>query len=418
MAGATNRSLKSAGFKPAAIKVIRSTGGRGLSLRSAIGHAQQHGLAVPAKAVDRAGTGGAPEGWKRAARGEPTKPAQSAAAAEAQAKAKQEARAIYERGNAASGGKLAEMRSNIREAVTRVRQAEQRLRDVESSARREVVQRIGQPKKGPKARQNQLAHDRAVASAMARRPELSAATAERNAAKTQLQGLLASRNATATSRAKTRQAEAAGQMGLFGAPAPRQPSPFERRIALRDARAAQVGRAIAPVGRSMLAQRQAVALQAKKAAQAKAAADFRAKSAASMNQIAAKRAADAERAARRAFVKANPRQRGEADYVRSIQKAAAAANHAIAMSALRPGKESDARVSTQANRLNRLIEIARKNGVSTASVPTANPYLKNATAARTSVAVREQRQKAADRRKRDQAAAEAAYRRSIDFLYR
>lgn len=417
MAGANNRQLKAAGFKAAAIKVIRSTGGRGLSLRSAISSAQGHGLAVPAKAVQRAGTEGAPEGWKRAARGE--KPAQPAAASEANAKARQEARAVYEKGNAASGGKLAEMRSNIRMLVREKRGADQELKSARSMAESAARKSLGAPKKGPKARQNALAHQRAVDEAITAHPAVKRAAMVQAQARTALQSALASRDTTAKARKQQRGAESGGQMDLFsGAPAPRQPSPFERRIALRDARAAQVGRAIAPVGRSMLAQRQAVALQAKKAAQAKAAADFRAKSAASMNQIAAKRAADAERAARRAFVKANPRQRGEADYVRSIQKAAAAANHAIAMSALRPGKESDARVSTQANRLNRLIEIARKNGVSTASVPTANPYLKNATAARTSVAVREQRQKAADRRKRDQAAAEAAYRRSIDFLYR
>jgi len=417
MAGANNRQLKAAGFKAAAIKVIRSTGGRGLSLRSAISSAQGHGLAVPAKAVQRAGTEGAPEGWKRAARGE--KPAQPAAASEANAKARQEARAVYEKGNAASGGKLAEMRSNIRQLTGRAREADERLRTAKNTAESAARKALGEPKKGPKAKQNRAEHERKLAEAVRSNPDVQRAAAERAAVRAQLSSTLASRNDTAKARKQQRGAESGGQMDLFsGAPAPRQPSPFERRIALRDARAAQVGRAIAPVGRSMLAQRQAVALQAKKAAQAKAAADFRAKSAASMNQIAAKRAADAERAARRAFVKANPRQRGEADYVRSIQKAAAAANHAIAMSALRPGKESDARVSTQANRLNRLIEIARKNGVSTASVPTANPYLKNATAARTSVAVREQRQKAADRRKRDQAAAEAAYRRSIDFLYR
>ncbi len=62
MAGANNKSLKAAGFKPAAIEKIRTTGGAGLSIRSAIGHAQQHGIAIPAKAA-----GQAPTGWQKAA---------------------------------------------------------------------------------------------------------------------------------------------------------------------------------------------------------------------------------------------------------------------------------------------------------------------------------------------------------------
>lgn len=67
MAGANNKQLKSAGFKAAAIRTIRISAGRGLSIKSAIGHAQDYGLAVPAKAVQKAGTSGAPEGWKAAA---------------------------------------------------------------------------------------------------------------------------------------------------------------------------------------------------------------------------------------------------------------------------------------------------------------------------------------------------------------
>lgn len=58
MAGATNRSLKAVGFKQAAIKIIRSTGGRGLSIRSAIQHAQKNGAVVPVKAVEHVGTEG------------------------------------------------------------------------------------------------------------------------------------------------------------------------------------------------------------------------------------------------------------------------------------------------------------------------------------------------------------------------
>lgn len=62
MAGANNKAMKAAGFKPAGIKVIRSTGGAGLSIRSAISHAQQHGVAIPAKAAEHA-----PTGWQKAA---------------------------------------------------------------------------------------------------------------------------------------------------------------------------------------------------------------------------------------------------------------------------------------------------------------------------------------------------------------
>ena len=77
MAGATNRTLKRAGFKAAGIKQIRSTGGRGLSLESAISHAQKHGVAIPAKALP-ALRAEPPSGWKAAARGEkPKRPGES-----------------------------------------------------------------------------------------------------------------------------------------------------------------------------------------------------------------------------------------------------------------------------------------------------------------------------------------------------
>lgn len=49
MAGASNRALKAAGFKPAEIKAIRSKVGGRLNLRSAISAATQHGIAVPDK---------------------------------------------------------------------------------------------------------------------------------------------------------------------------------------------------------------------------------------------------------------------------------------------------------------------------------------------------------------------------------
>jgi hypothetical protein len=244
MAGANNRQLKAAGFKAAAIKVIRSTGGRGLSLRSAISSAQGHGLAVPAKAVQRAGAEGAPEGWKRAARGE--KPAQSAAASEANAKARQEARAVYEKGNAASGGKLAEMRSNIRQLTGRAREADERLRTAKNTAESAARKALGEPKKGPKAKQNRAEHERKLAEAVRSNPDVQRAAAERAAVRAQLSSTLASRNDTAKARKQQRGAESGGQMDLFsGAPAPRQPSPFERRIALRDARALRGAQALA-----------------------------------------------------------------------------------------------------------------------------------------------------------------------------
>lgn len=52
MAGATNRAFKAAGIPKAAIKELRVTGGRGLTLRSAISLAEKHGVAVPQKAKD------------------------------------------------------------------------------------------------------------------------------------------------------------------------------------------------------------------------------------------------------------------------------------------------------------------------------------------------------------------------------
>ena len=51
MAGATNRQYKAAGLPKATIKVIRTHGGAGMSLRSAIQVAQSHGAHVPEKAL-------------------------------------------------------------------------------------------------------------------------------------------------------------------------------------------------------------------------------------------------------------------------------------------------------------------------------------------------------------------------------
>ena len=50
MAGATNRAFKAAGIPKAAIKELRVTGGRGLTLRSAIGLASERGIAIGDKA--------------------------------------------------------------------------------------------------------------------------------------------------------------------------------------------------------------------------------------------------------------------------------------------------------------------------------------------------------------------------------
>lgn len=72
MAGATNRHLKAMGFREAGIVQIRTTGGRGLSLESAISSARAHGVALPGPALQRVGAS-ASEGWKAASRGEKTK---------------------------------------------------------------------------------------------------------------------------------------------------------------------------------------------------------------------------------------------------------------------------------------------------------------------------------------------------------
>ena len=52
MAGATNRAFKAAGIPKAAIKELRVTGGRGLTLRSAISLAGERGIQIPQKAHD------------------------------------------------------------------------------------------------------------------------------------------------------------------------------------------------------------------------------------------------------------------------------------------------------------------------------------------------------------------------------
>jgi len=73
MAGATNRQLKKLGFREAGIVKIRTTGGRGLSIESAISHARSHGVALPGKALEHSPVAKPPPGWQAAARGEKTK---------------------------------------------------------------------------------------------------------------------------------------------------------------------------------------------------------------------------------------------------------------------------------------------------------------------------------------------------------
>jgi hypothetical protein len=243
MAGANNRSLKAAGFKPAAIKVLRSTGGRGLSLQSAIAAAQNHGVEVPQRVHDFL----AKRDAKAAAKSGAAERVRQAA--EAHAKAREEARAIYERGNAAAGGKLASMRADIRGLIREARAADKAHTLAEAAAGSRASKTLGPMPKSGKKLDAYLAKKTAIENSD---PEVMKARAQRAEIRTQLQRALMSRDATAQARSRQRAAEAAGQMDLFsGAPAPRAPSPFERRMALRDARVAMVGR----LGQSMMAAR-------------------------------------------------------------------------------------------------------------------------------------------------------------------
>lgn len=76
MAGANNRALKAAGIPKATIKTVRVARGSGLSVQSAIQHAQAHGLPMgKAKSGDLTG-------WQKAAAGVKATPAERVAALE------------------------------------------------------------------------------------------------------------------------------------------------------------------------------------------------------------------------------------------------------------------------------------------------------------------------------------------------
>lgn len=296
MAGATNRAMKAAGIPKATQKVIRVNSGGAHTLKSAIAVAAAHGAEVP----DRVHAHIAARDGKAATK--TAKSAASAASTAEHAAKRAEARAVYERGNAASGDRLSAMRGNIRQLVSEKRQADRDVSNARGVAEQAAGARLGIPKKGPKAKQNQRAHKEAVDAAVNADPNVKRAAMAQVAARTALQSALQSRNATATARKAQRGAEAGGQQDLFsGAPAPRKPSPFERRMAVRDARAAMVGR----LGRNMLADRKAgaplvaAAKAASKAKHAAADAKERAESDAAWNAYKAGEAAKAATAERR-----------------------------------------------------------------------------------------------------------------------
>ena len=266
--------MKAAGVPKASIGTIRVNSGGAHTLKSAIAVAAAHGAPVPDKVHAHIAARDAKAGAKTA---------KSAAAAENAAK-RAEARAVYERGNAASGDKLAAMRGEIRQLVSEKRQADKAASDARSVARQAAGARLGIPKKGPKARQNQREHEKAIDAAVNASPDVKRAAMAQVAARTALQSALQSRNATATARKAQRGAEAGGQQDLFsGAPAPRAHSPFERRMAMRDARALRGAQALGAV---MSARRKAEA-----ARPARAAVLAKSLAATSANVMAARRAA-------------------------------------------------------------------------------------------------------------------------------
>lgn len=273
MAGATNRAMKAAGIPKATQNVIRVNSGGAHTLKSAIAVAAAHGAPVPDKVHAHIAARDAKAGAKTA---------KSAATAENAAK-RAEARAVYERGNVASGDRLAAMRSNLRQLVSEKRQADRDVTRARDLARTAAEKALGAPKKGPKARENRLNHARALEAAENASPDVKRAAAAAVQARTALQSALQSRNATATARKAQRGAEAGGQQDLFsGAPTPRGPSPFERRMALRDARALRGAQALGAV---MSARRKAEA-----ARPARAAALAKSLAATSANVMAARRA--------------------------------------------------------------------------------------------------------------------------------
>ena len=274
MAGATNRAMKAAGVPKASIGTIRVNSAGAHTLKSAIAVAAAHGAPVPDKVHAHIAARDAKAGAKTA---------KNAAAAENAAK-RAEARAVYERGNASSGEKLAAMRGEIRQLVSEKRQADRDVTRARDLARTAAEKTLGAPKKGPKARENRLNHARALEAAENASPDVKRAAAAAVQARTALQSALQSRDATATACKAQRGAEAGGQQDLFsGAPAPRGPSPFERRMALRDARALRGAQALGAV---MSARRKAEA-----ARPARAAVLAKSLAATSANVMAARRAA-------------------------------------------------------------------------------------------------------------------------------
>ena len=278
MAGATNRALKAAGVPKGAIKTIRVTGGRGVSLRSAIAIAQSHGIALPDKVhahlAKRDGKAAQKAGVAEARRAEN-------AAFEAQHKARTEARHIYEGQNRESLGAMQDLRARVRANVENARRKQNEYDQIKRDATAKAERDAGKAKRGAV---NEVRRNRAVEVAVANNPAVQRAAAEVKQARASLQSALASRNATATARKQQRGAESGGQQDLFsGAPAPRKPSPFERRMALRDARALKGAQALGAV---MSARRKADA-----ARPARAAALARSVGAASAQMMAARRAA-------------------------------------------------------------------------------------------------------------------------------
>jgi hypothetical protein len=191
MAGATNKQFKKAGFKAAGIEKIRSGQGGALSIRSAMKVADRVGVATPAKAVQKYGTGSdAPAGWKDAASGK--------------------------RRQAEDGAKrLADYRS----AAEGHQRASDDGKRANRTAIREQMRRLGD-----------LSRD------VANSGSGSAEGAAYRDARTALSGMLRTRDGIA----KARKAERApGQTDLFGVQRPkRAESPFDRKMAEKRAREA------------------------------------------------------------------------------------------------------------------------------------------------------------------------------------
>lgn len=260
MAGATNRAFKAAGIPKKAMGEIRLKSSGPLTIQSAIQIAKQHGIALPEKALQRGAQrpegpkAQPPPGWQAAARGDTRR------AAEGAQRLADYRKAAEGHQRASDEGKRG-LREQIREQIKKVNAADMAARRATEGAR-----------------------------------PFEAGTAEAlNGARTaraELSRLVGSRSNIAAARKAER---TPGQQDLFGVPQPkRAESPFERRMALRNARLAAAGadaRKLAPnvsaVSRGMLANRKTAAANAKpslersldnfKNAANKAAADYYAK---------------------------------------------------------------------------------------------------------------------------------------------